>query len=98
MSEGERASNIVPFGPRPPGTASGRRPANDPLTDRVAALETQLGSLEENITSERALLSHLSESDAAVEAAGGKSDSGRRHDAERTSTALPDRSMRTRRD
>lgn len=98
MSEGERASNIVPFGPRPPGTASGRRPANDPLTDRVAALETQLVSLEANITRERALLSQLSESEAAVEAAWGKSDSGRGHDAERNSRALLERAMGARRE
>lgn len=98
MSEGERASNIVPFGPRPPGTASARRPANDPLTDRVAALETQLVSLEANITRERALLSQLSESEAAVEAAWGKSDSGRGHDAERNSRALLERAMGARRE
>src|SRR5947208_8966234 len=98
MSEGERASNIVPFGPRPLGTASGRRPANDPLTDRVAALETQLVSLEANITRERALLSQLFESEAAVEAAWGKSDSGRGHDAERNSRALLERAMGARRE
>jgi hypothetical protein len=98
MSEEARASNIIPFGPRSPGSAAARRAGSDPLSDRVAALETQLIALEANLTRERTLLAQLSESDAALNAAAwGTSDNARGQDADRNARALLERAISDRR-
>ena len=70
MSESARADNVIPFGPRSGGAA--RRAPGDAaggLADRVGTLEAQLGSLQANLERERRLLTLISESDAAVDAA-----------------------------
>src|SRR5690242_4252451 len=95
MSDGTRGNNVIPFNPR-----SGISPARpneftDPaLSDRVAALETQLIALEANVTRERNLLSQLSESDKAMGAAAwGSAESARGHDSERNARALFERTV-----